>query len=162
LKLLIGCLSLSRPEEDERKSFSPRAKAAKLKEVAERFAAPTTCHPPPALPMPTSAELYKQAEALKREAKWDEAIAKLEELLQHDESHVLSHLALAVLYGKVGKHHEAVQHAERAVELEPTDQFNFTALSVTYQRAFEATQDRTFIYKAEQAKERSHMMQWQK
>lgn len=112
--------------------------------------------------MPTTVELYKEAEALKRESKWEEAIAKLEELLKQDESHVLSHLALAVLYGKVGKHAEAVQHGERAVDLEPTDQFNFTALSVTYQRAFEATQDRTFIYKAEQAKERSHTMQWQK
>ncbi len=112
--------------------------------------------------MPTIDELYKESETLKRAGKYEEAIAVLDQVLAQDETHVLSHLALAVMLGKVGRHADAVKHAERAVELEPKDTFNFTALSVTYQRAFEATQDRTFIYKAEEAKARSAQGQWQR
>lgn len=112
--------------------------------------------------MPTVNELYKEHEQLKREGKHDEAIGKLEELLKLDEKHVLAHLALAVLYGKVGKHDLAVTHGEKAVEIEPQDTFNWTALSTTYQRAFEGTQDRQYIYRAEDAKMRSAQMQWQR
>ena len=112
--------------------------------------------------MPTVNELYKAHEQLNREAKFEEAIGKLEELLKLDEKHVLAHLALAVLYGKVGKHDLAVTHGEKAVEIEPQDTFNWTALSTTYQRAFEGTQDRQYIYRAEDAKARSAAMQWQR
>ena len=107
-------------------------------------------------------ELYKEHEQLKREGKNEEAIAKLEELLKQDEKHVLSHLALAVLYGKVAKHDLAVLHGEKAAEIEPQDTFNWTALSTTYQRAFEGTQDRQYIYRAEDAKARAAQMQWQR
>jgi tetratricopeptide (TPR) repeat protein len=112
--------------------------------------------------MPTVNELYKQHEQFKRDGKLDEAIGALQELLKQDEKHVLSHLALAVLYGKVGKHDLAVTHGEKAVEIEPQDTFNWTALSTTYQRAFEGTQDRQYIYRAEDAKARSAAMQWQR
>jgi len=112
--------------------------------------------------MATVDELYKQSEQFRREGKHEEAIATLQELQKQDENHVLAHLALAVLLGKVSRHSEAVQHAEKAVQLEPTDTFNWTALSVTYQRAFEGTQDRQFIYKAEEAKARAAQMQFQK
>ena len=107
-------------------------------------------------------ELYKQSEQFRREGKNEEAIAKLQELQQQDENHVLSHLALAVLLGKVNRHPDAVLHAEKAVQLEPIDTFNWTALSVTYQRAFEGTQDRQYIYKAEEAKARAAQMQFQR
>ena len=53
-------------------------------------------------------------------------------------------------------------HGEKAVEIEPQDTFNWTALSTTYQRAFEGTQDRQYIYRAEDAKARSAQMQWQR
>ena len=112
--------------------------------------------------MPTVHELYKEHEALKREGKLEEAAAKLQEGLAVDDKHVLSHLALAVLLGKLGKHEAAVQHAEAAVQIEPTDTFNWTALSATYQRAFEGTQDRQYIFRAEDAKMRSAQMQWQR
>jgi Tfp pilus assembly protein PilF len=114
------------------------------------------------LPMPTINELYKAHEQLKRDGNNEGAIAKLEEVLQQDDKHVLSHLALAVLYGKVEKHDLAVTHAEKAVEVEPEDTFNWTALSTTYQRAFEATRDRQYIFRAEDAKARAAQMQWQK
>lgn len=114
------------------------------------------------LVMATVNELYKEHEQLKRDGKYDEAIAKLSELLAQDEKHVLTHLALSVLYAKVEKHDLAVNHAEKAVELEPEDTFNWTALSTTYQRAFEATRDRQYIFRAEDAKTRAAQMQWQR
>jgi len=69
--------------------------------------------------MPTIDELYKESETLKRAGKLEESIAILNQILAQDETHVLSHLALAVLLGKVGRHNDAVKHGERAVELEP-------------------------------------------
>jgi Tfp pilus assembly protein PilF len=112
--------------------------------------------------MPTVNELYKEHEQLKRDGKNEEAIGKLEELLKQDEKHVLAHLALSVLYPKVEKHDLAVQHAEKAVEIEPEDTFNWTALSTTYQKAFEATRDRQYIFRAEDAKARASQMQWER
>jgi tetratricopeptide (TPR) repeat protein len=96
-------------------------------------------------------ELENQADALKDEGKNEEAIAKLEQLLELDASFVRAHLALAVLYHKTGKYEKACAHAEKAVELEPGDAFNMAALSVTYQRAFEGTRDPIYIEKAETA-----------
>ncbi len=101
-------------------------------------------------------ELEKEADRLRNEGKYDQAIEKLSELLTIEESFVRANLAIAMLYQKVGKHDLAVRYAERAVELEPTDGLNFTALSIIYQRAFEATRDPMYIQKAEMAKARSH------
>ncbi len=112
--------------------------------------------------MATVNELYKEHEQLKRDGNNDQAIAKLEELLQQDEKHVLAHLALSVLYPKVDKYDLAVQHAEKVVEIEPEDTFNWTALSTTYQKAYEATKDRQYIFRAEDAKQRAAQMQWQR
>jgi Flp pilus assembly protein TadD len=112
-------------------------------------------------PMSTAVDLFKEGEALKRAGKNPEAIEKFEAVLKLDETHVLSHMALAVLLGKAGRHPEAIAHSQRACELEPNEIFNYTALSVSYQRAFEATQDRTFIYKAEEAKAKAHELQHQ-
>ncbi len=108
--------------------------------------------------MPSTDELYREAEKLKDAGKYEEAIQTLQGVLAVDPQHVLSHLTLAVLYGKVGKHPEAVQHGERAIQLEPHDPFNFTALSVTYQRAYAGTNDMRFIQLAEDAKARAAMM----
>lgn len=85
--------------------------------------------------MATREELYNQAEKLKDEGKLEEAVQKLEEALQVDESFALAHSALAVILGKLNRHDEAVQHGERVCELEPNDPFSYTALSVTCQRA---------------------------
>lgn len=102
---------------------------------------------------------YREAEALKDQGQLPEAIAVLKSILEEDAGHVVSHLALAVLYGRVGEHEEAVQHGQRACELEPTDPFNFTALSVTYQRAWQGTQRQEYIQLAESAMARAHMLE---
>ena len=88
----------------------------------------------------------------------DEAIAKLNEVLAIDANHVLSHLALAVLYGRVNQHDKACEHGEKACELEPSEAFNFTAMSVTYQRAWQGTQKNEFIQLAEDAMAKSKIM----
>ena len=103
--------------------------------------------------------MYDEAEQLKDAGKLDEAIAKLSDILQIDPKHVLSHLALAVVYGRVGQHEQAVQHGEQACALEPQESFNFTALSVTYQRAWQGTQRQEYIAKAEEAMAQAHVLQ---
>lgn len=103
--------------------------------------------------------LFKQAEQLKDEGKREEAAAMLLDLLQIDPSHILSHLTLGRIFTQLGRHAEAIQHSLKACELEPTDSFNFTALSVTYQRAFAGTGDRQFIYLAEEAMARARSME---
>ena len=103
--------------------------------------------------------LYAEAEQLKDDGKLDEAIEKLGELLAEQPNHVLSHLALAVIYGRVGNHDKAIEHGEKACQLEPTEAFNFTALSVTYQRAWQGTQQQGYIAKAEDAMAKAHAIQ---
>lgn len=109
--------------------------------------------------MPDIHELYAEGEKLKDDGKNEEAIEKFLEALQVDETFALPHFALAVLYGKTGDHEKAVKHGERACELDPNDPFSFTAMSVTYQRAFADTQNQEFIHKAELAMSRAHGLQ---
>ena len=97
-------------------------------------------------------ELYAEAERLKDEGQLEEAVNKLEELLGEDPDHVLSHLALAVLYGRLKRHDDAIRHGQKACELDPKDAFNFTAMSVTFQRAGK-------IPEAEDAMAQARMMQ---
>jgi hypothetical protein len=114
---------------------------------------------PKELPMANTAEMYNEAERLKDEGKLQEAIDLLDQVLAEEPGHVLSHLALAVLYGRVGNHHKAIEHGEQACQLEPEDPFNFTAMSVTYQRAWAGTQQQEYIARAEEAMARAHMLQ---
>lgn len=101
--------------------------------------------------MPTREELYDEADKLKNAGKLDEAIATLNQALAVDPDYALAHSALGVLYGKVGQHDLAIQHALKTCQLEPDDPFSFTALSVIYQRAGR-------IPEAEEAKYRAQML----
>ena len=94
---------------------------------------------------------YNEVEKFIDDEKFDEAIAGLNEIVSTDESFVLAHLALSRVYTKTGQHDLAIQHGEKAVELEPNESFNYTALSVTYQRAWAGTDDQQYITKAEDA-----------
>lgn len=101
---------------------------------------------------------YRDADKLKSAGKHQEAIEKLLEILKADPNFIMAHLGLAVCYGKLGDHASAVRHGEAAVQLDPKDPFGYTALSVTYLRAFDGTQDRKFIALAEEAKARGQML----
>ena len=93
--------------------------------------------------------LENEAEQLKVDGKYNEAIEKLTQALASDENFVRGHLAISVLYHKIEDYEKSVAHAETAYKLEPDDPFNAAALSVTYQRAFEGTRDENYIRKAE-------------
>lgn len=101
---------------------------------------------------------YNEIEPLIDQEKYQDAAEGLEALVSEDDTFVLGHLALARVYTKTGQHDQAIRHGERAVELEPGDAFNHTALSVTYQRAWAGTQDQQYIQKAEDAMARAHSL----
>jgi Flp pilus assembly protein TadD len=109
--------------------------------------------------MADTVELYDQADRLKDEGKLDEAAAKLHEALAVDPNYALAHAALAVVLQRLGKHDEAISHAQTVCQLEPDDPFSHTALSVIYQRAYAGTGEQHFIRLAEEAMEKSRMLQ---
>jgi len=108
--------------------------------------------------MTSISERYNEAEKLKDSGQSDQAEQLLIALLDDEPGHVLSHMTLARIYTAAGKHELAVSHAEKACELEPTESFNFTLLSVTYQRAYAGTGDQRYIRMAEDAMARSRML----
>lgn len=103
-------------------------------------------------------KLYDAADRLKAEGNLEAAAAKLQEALAIDDTYALAHSALAVVLQRLGQHDEAIAHALRVTELEPTDPFSYTALSVTYQRAYAGTNQMGYIRLAEEAMERSRML----
>lgn len=104
---------------------------------------------------PEILEIEKEVDQLKADGKLPEAIEKMKQALAIDDNFARGHLTISVLYGKVEEHLKSVEHAERVVELEPNEKFNYVALSETYRRAFEGTRDTSFIQKAEDAKARA-------
>jgi tetratricopeptide (TPR) repeat protein len=104
---------------------------------------------------------YNEVEKLIDDEKYDDAIAALNKIVEEDETFVLAHLALARVYTKTGQHDLAIKHGQKACELEPDDPFNYTAMSVTYQRAWAGTQDQQYIAKAEEAMARAQSLQAQ-
>lgn len=103
--------------------------------------------------------MYREAEQLKDAGQLDASITKFEEILATDPSHVDTHLALSVLYGRVDRHEDAIRHGQRACELAPDEPFHFTAMSVVYQRAWQGTQRQEYIQLAEEAMARAHALQ---
>ena len=102
---------------------------------------------------------YSDVEKLIDEEKYDEAVPGLTAIVEADDTFVLAHLALAKVYTQTGQHDLAISHAEKACELEPNDPFNFTALSVTFQRAWAGTQQDEYIGKAEEAMAKARMLE---
>ncbi len=105
--------------------------------------------------MATAGELFSEAESLRDEGKYDDAVAKLREVLEADESHVMAHLSISTISANQEKVDDAIKHGERACELEPEDPQNFRILSVTYRKMYAATQQEEFIHKAEEAMARA-------
>ncbi|MEM6331364.1 MAG: tetratricopeptide repeat protein [Planctomycetota bacterium] len=105
--------------------------------------------------MPTTTELYDEADKLKDAGDLDAAVAKLHEALELDADYALGHSALAVVEQRRGNHEKAIEHAKRVTELQPDDAFSFTALSVTYQRAYAGMGEMSYIQLAEDAMAKS-------
>jgi Flp pilus assembly protein TadD len=102
--------------------------------------------------MPTKEEIYDEADKLKDAGRLEDAAARFRDALAVDANYALAHSALAVVYTRLKRHDEAIQHALKVCELEPRDPFSYTALSVTCQRAGK-------IPEAEDAMARARMLQ---
>jgi tetratricopeptide (TPR) repeat protein len=106
-------------------------------------------------------QLYDAADQLKEQGDLEGAVAKLQEALAIDETYALAHSALAVVQQRLGQHEAAVKHAARVCDLEANDPFSFTAMSVTYQRAYAGTNNMEYIRLAEDAMEKSRILSQQ-
>ena len=109
--------------------------------------------------MSTITERYNTAEKLKDEGKYEEALEIFNGIIAEEPDHVLTHLTLGRIYTVTGKYEQAVEHGRKACELEPNEPFNFTALSVTYQRVYAGTQDTQYIQMAEDAMAESRRLE---
>ncbi len=109
--------------------------------------------------MTETMQKYNTAERLKDEGKLDEAAVLLNEILAEEPAHVLTHLTLGRIYTVQGKFDQAIAHGNQACQLEPKEPFNYTALSVTYQRAFAGTQEHKYIQLAEDAMAESRRLE---
>ncbi len=103
--------------------------------------------------MPNPDQIYDEAIELKEAGKLEAAAAKLEELAEAHPDFALAHAGLSVFYGKLDRHDEAVEHAQKVCELEPDDPFSFMAMSLVCQKAGR-------ISEAEEALNRSMEKQW--
>ena len=85
--------------------------------------------------MLTVDQRYDEAIDLQQAGKLEEAVGKLEALVDEQPDYALGHAALSVFYGKLGRHDDAVEHARKVCELEPDDPFSFMSMSLICQRA---------------------------
>jgi tetratricopeptide (TPR) repeat protein len=108
--------------------------------------------------MSTSSQRYNAAEKLKDAGQLAEAAELVEQLLAEDPNYVLGHMLLGKVYVDLGRFDDAIKHNQIAVELEPNEPLNHSALSVSYQRAWEATRDPRYIQMAEESLARSHRL----
>ncbi len=108
--------------------------------------------------MSTSSQRYNAAEKLKDAGQLAEAAEQVEQLLADDPKYVLGHMLLGKVYVDLGRFDDAIKHNQIAVQLEPNEPLNHSALSVSYQRAWEATRDPRYIQMAEEALANSHRL----
>jgi tetratricopeptide (TPR) repeat protein len=109
--------------------------------------------------MTTAVELYDEADKLKTAGDLPGAAERLQAAIAADPNYALAYSALAVVRQRLGQHDDAIQAAQKVCELEPNDPFSFTALSVTFQRAYAGTGQMQYIRQAEDAMERSRILQ---
>jgi Flp pilus assembly protein TadD len=96
--------------------------------------------------------MYDAAMKLKADGNLEGCVESLKAILLVDPNHVQTHMALGVHQQKLGRFDEAILHAKKVTELEPTDAFSFTQLSVIYQRCGK-------IFEAEEAMARAREIQ---
>jgi Flp pilus assembly protein TadD len=106
--------------------------------------------------MPTNDEAYDEAIKLQEEGKMEEAVAKLQELLQKAPDYPLAHAALSVFFSRLEKHDEAVEHAQKVCDLEPEDPFSFVAKSLVCQKAGKLPEAEEALMQARNAQMAAH------
>ena len=84
--------------------------------------------------MQTREERYESAESLKNAGNLPEAVAALELVVADHPDFALAYSALAAWCTRLERHDEAVRHARTVCQLEPTDPFSYTAMSVAFMR----------------------------
>ncbi|MBO5436334.1 MAG: hypothetical protein J6A23_01610 [Thermoguttaceae bacterium] len=72
---------------------------------------------------------YDEAIALKEKGDVIQAVQLLEDLCRDHPDYALPHAALSMLYCRLDKFQECLDHAELVCELEPEDPFSFVAMS---------------------------------
>ncbi len=103
--------------------------------------------------MPPADERYDEAIASKEAGNLEEAVAKLEQLVEDEPGYALAHAGLSAFYSKLERHDEAVQYAQKVCELDPDDPFSFMSMSLICQKAGR-------IVEAEQALTQAMEKQW--
>lgn len=98
-------------------------------------------------------ERYDEAIKLQQSGALEQALGVLEQLVAEAPDYALAHAALSVFYGKLGRHDDAVRHAETVCQLEPEDPFSFMAKSMICQKAGRTAE-------AEQAMMQAMEKQW--
>ena len=100
----------------------------------------------------TPDQMYDAATKLKDEGNLEGAVEQLMKIIEASPDHLHANMALGVYLQKLGRPEEAIKYAVRVTEIEPTDAFSFTQLSVIYQRCGR-------ILEAEDAMAKAHALQ---
>lgn len=100
--------------------------------------------------MPTIDQMYDEAIDLEQNGGLEEAVGKLQELLQRDPNYALAHSALSVFFGKLEDFDKGIEHAAKVCELEPDDSFSFVGLSLICQKAGRLTEAENAMMQARQ------------
>ncbi len=103
--------------------------------------------------MPAIEDRYDEAIALKEAGNLEEAVAKLESLVQDAPDYALAHAGLSVFHSQQERHDQAVQHAQKVCELDPNDPFSYMSMSLICQKAGR-------LAEAEQALAQAMEKQW--
>ncbi|MDR1385533.1 MAG: tetratricopeptide repeat protein [Planctomycetaceae bacterium] len=72
---------------------------------------------------------YDEAIAEYKSGNINAAVELLRQLLAKFPNYSLAHNALSVMYNRIGKSDQAIEHAKRVCEIEPDDTFGYTVLS---------------------------------
>ena len=100
----------------------------------------------------TPDQMYNAATKLKDAGDLEGATEALQNILEVDNDHVHTNMALGVYLQKLGRLDDAIKYAVRVTEIQPDDPFSFTQLSVIYQRCGR-------IPEAEDAMAQAHVLQ---
>ncbi len=101
-------------------------------------------------------KLYDAACKLKEQGNLEGCVDALKAILTAHPDHLQTHLALGVHLQKLGRFDDAITHAKRVTELNPTDAFSFTQLSVIYQRCGKILEAEDAMAKAREIQGQAH------